>query len=286
MSREHRRKMQREKEPLAQKARALHPAQLSHNPKTAKATELGIDSCLAVILALAPFGYQMLGFPSSQLVGVVSWLVCLFFVYRICWILTDGRFSTCKRYFIAGIPTLFVAFVLAVPVRRKAQVLNLEAQQAEVYQNLKFSVELPPHVHPRLSMFSVSNWGHTNIGKHEISCEMNLLVLEYNTVGNSAGMAKFSDAELAASGGTQSDPCLAQPEFPQESAPLCFDVTVNFSYALETQPSVQKLKSTRFVGFMHGDIFAWSEEPVGQQESYCMAALQARDERRRKNSNK
>jgi hypothetical protein len=152
-------------------------------------------------------------------------------------------------------------------------------EQEDVYRNLKFGVDLPSGVHPRLSMFSVSNWGKENIGAHEIACEMNLLVLEFNLVQNGEGVAKFSEAPLVASGGTQSDACLSPLGYPPESTPLCFDVTINFSYVLETQPAVKKLKSTRFVGFPRGGVFSWTEQPAGQQTSYCVEAQKAREDR-------
>ncbi len=158
------------------------------------------------------------------------------------------------------------------------QVRPLIDKQADVYHGLELSVDLPPGEHPLRSLFLVKNRGHWDIGKHSISCEQNLLVSTSHTVVNGGGEVHVSESPLLAGGGTQSDPCLLVSTAPPNSIPICYDVTLSFSYALVDDPLTQKKKETRFLGFATTNYFRWSEQPVGQQASYCDSALKQRDE--------
>jgi hypothetical protein len=221
--------------------------------------------------------------PRKVWLGLLCWFAGIVITAWTLWSFPYwGQHHWLRRIFTVILGGLMTVF--AVVQYHGEPLRTLEEQQEDVYHNLKFGVDLRPGEHPSYSEFSVTNWGRTNIGKHEIACEINLMVLERNTVQNSEGERSSSDAPLTAAGGTQSDQCLSTIGFPPESTPICYDITVNFSYSLETQPSVSKAKSTRFWGFMRGGSFGWSEQPTGQKGSYCTEARKQRDFQRSKAS--
>jgi hypothetical protein len=128
-SKEERRKQQREKEreanlqkeqrqPVPTLPQGLSPLP-GNDPRTSRKRELHLDGSLAVILALAPFGWQMLGFPNAPIAGVILWSVCIFFVGRICWIITDNL-KRRKRWAISiAIPVALIV-MLWKPVSHRA----------------------------------------------------------------------------------------------------------------------------------------------------------------------
>jgi hypothetical protein len=71
--------------------------------------EIKIDIPVAFVLALFPFGYQMLGLTNSPAVGVASWLACAGLLGRILWVALAGkRFK--KSIFIV-LPAIIVLLV-------------------------------------------------------------------------------------------------------------------------------------------------------------------------------
>src|SRR5713226_7916900 len=91
--------------------------------------ELKIHIPLAVLLALAPFGYENFDLPHSKAVGLTSWAVCLIILGRIAWIRSKSRTDiTFKhssdltwwrrqviKYDIAGIDAYFASLEIPVP---------------------------------------------------------------------------------------------------------------------------------------------------------------------------
>lgn len=90
--------------------------------------EVKIDALLAILLALAPVGYENLDLPHSKAVGFVAAIVCLVLLIRIAWILmrrttvpfkNASEFSWWRRqvikHDISGIREYFVSLDIPVP---------------------------------------------------------------------------------------------------------------------------------------------------------------------------
>lgn len=85
-----------------------------------RTTELRIDGSLTVILAIFPFGWQMLGFPNAPMLGIVSWATCLALAARVVWLACDKRMRA-KWRIVSAISIPCAAFALVVqwhPVQR------------------------------------------------------------------------------------------------------------------------------------------------------------------------
>jgi hypothetical protein len=81
--------------------------------------ELRIDGSLTVLLGLLPFGWQMLGFPNAPIAGVCSWAVCLVFLWRIIWIITENHLGCRSRHVVSGLVPMLLVFLLWSPVSRQ-----------------------------------------------------------------------------------------------------------------------------------------------------------------------
>jgi len=104
--------------------------------QTDRKLELRIDGSLTVVLALIPFGYQMLGFPNASIVGLCSWAVSLVFIWRIVWLVTEPI----GAYWRLSLPSVLVLTIIAAiwsPVSRRilGQVLPPD-----------FPHNTPPHI--------------------------------------------------------------------------------------------------------------------------------------------
>jgi hypothetical protein len=103
---------------------------LPTNALPPKAEPLGINGSLAVILTVFPFGYQHLGLPNSPIIGLACWIVGLCLVWRLGWIVTEGKISKNYRHAVSAFITLTVALTLWVPVSQ--QITKITPKTASV----------------------------------------------------------------------------------------------------------------------------------------------------------
>lgn len=87
--------------------------------------ELKIGLSLDIILALVPFGYQLLGLPNAPVVGVICWAVCLVVLGRIIW-------GFAHRLSLSIIVPLVLAAALWVPVTRGILSAKMPAAKIEI----------------------------------------------------------------------------------------------------------------------------------------------------------
>lgn len=80
---------------------------------------------MGAILALGPFGYQLLSLPNAPVVGIICWAICLLLVGRVTWVIAH-------RLALAIIVPLVLAAVLWVPVSRSVASANMPTAKIEI----------------------------------------------------------------------------------------------------------------------------------------------------------
>jgi len=122
-TRAERAKIQREKERIFKlsKEQQVQPplAPSTKDVQTGRRRELQIDGSLTVILALFPFGWQMLEFPNAKLVGLLSWSVCLLFTGRLVWVVLRDRLSSPWKWVASAAIPIFVACLAWGPISHR-----------------------------------------------------------------------------------------------------------------------------------------------------------------------
>lgn len=154
------------------------------------------------------------------------------------------------------------------------------AEQDEVFQHLLLQVHPIPGQNAEDSNFSVTNNGATEIGYHELWCQINYAVYENGgVVIESEATIKASSARLRAGGDTQSAACLSpysgfnvtgKGEVPL----MCADVTFYINYVVGTQPREPRRKESRFVTHINPYgyrqmVYTWVGQPVDSTDSFC-----------------
>ena len=165
-----------------------------------------------------------------------------------------------------------VSLLSVMIVMRWFLVSTLEDQQTDVYNKLSAQAFLPPSGDPHGTMFTITNGGNTTIGgQHEIMCFVNLVTDRLGGTTRHIGQIHtLSSVRILPGGDARSDPCL---NVTIHEGANCFDVTVLFSYVLETQPADVKQKRFRFVAIVNGVRFMWNRQPVELRQSYCEGFL-------------
>ncbi len=144
---------------------------------------------------------------------------------------------------------------------------TLRAQQEDVYQNLSARAELPAPGDVMSSFFVISNGGKTRIG-HSDNCGIHLIVGENRGSVSSLGVMQLTNGgSLGPGGEAQSIQCFNNI-FGFVGTVACADVEIRVQYALETEPTVQKEKFFRFVGYRSANQFVFvPEPPSGKNDS-------------------
>jgi hypothetical protein len=184
---------------------------------------------------------------------------------------------------ICGGAFISIGYVMQWLLRTK-----LEEQRNDVYQHLTSGHDVLSVVYgdPMSTMFSVTNGGLYDISKNnQLTCYVKYAAgnnekthvdnftsgylnkkMHYYPGFDSVIMPRAES--ILKSGDTESSPCLSYLHFVEGTR--CVDMTLIFSYALETQPNLQQKKMFRLVTVRdsRGE-FRWSGEPLEDQRNFC-----------------
>jgi hypothetical protein len=185
---------------------------------------------------------------------------------------------------VSGVTFISIGYIMQWLLLAK-----LDEQRTDVYQHLTGNHYLLSNAYddPMFTMFSVTNGGKVDISKnHQMTCYTRSAVgnddtshfanftsgyfnhkMAYYPGFNSVRLPP-SDSLVRSSGDSEATPCLSYYHFAHGAR--CVDMTLIFSYSLETQPDFTQQKLFRYVAIKggHGE-FAWSGEPVDDQRNFC-----------------
>lgn len=169
---------------------------------------------------------------------------------------------------------------------------HLEKEQEDAFRNITADARMPPSNDGFQSTFTVTNGSGLSVGKHNVTCVMNLIVgaNKASIRGMTATMdpsGKFMALNATEPtyiqsplepGGSDSETCLASFEFP--SGADCLDVTILFTYFLVSQNDSRRVKTFRFTarrGGRIGNSLVWDKQSVNLSPSPCEAYLPGGD---------
>jgi hypothetical protein len=144
-------------------------------PAMSKEAEVGI------LLALFPFGWEMLGLPHSKIVGIVCWSVCAIIALD----LANKRFSIAKHP--AAKPLVFVVLmnVLAVIAGRYTKMVPTNAESLPTETSQPSTGKPTPHVSSKVAYPWVSaNYAHVENGEPVRAVSINYSVLNWPTTND------------------------------------------------------------------------------------------------------
>lgn len=159
---------------------------------------------------------------------------------------------------------VFVSMIFLVYQRR------LKKEQDDIKSKLSVQAFIPSSRNVLRTGISVINSGGIELKEHTIQCFLRRVV--YAPYGGITGVGMQTTlplkSNLRAYGDGETSYCIAGIQsFPPDTHPICADLTVTVSYALETQPHVAETKQFRFVA--GGEDFVYRQQRVEYPGDYC-----------------
>jgi hypothetical protein len=170
---------------------------------------------------------------------------------------------------------LFIACILLVGIRHS----QLTYQEDDVFYNLAGKIDLPDSKINIDSPFTITNNGHSEIGRHALFCQIvsgrsrPSQGIGVNSDRNRVVFLPENGVPISSDGDAESQDCfnnpatgtyVAGPNVPM----VCLDVIFGIQYALTSQPKVYKQKSFRYVS-EQGNGYRWLSLPLLTKVSPC-----------------
>jgi hypothetical protein len=210
---------------------------------------------------------------SAMLFRFVGLLVCALWLSLDIGIwLSKSTFSKFVKHWLFCAATC-LCFVLAMRAMEGILISALTEEQDDVFQKLTAIATVPPSGETSKSFFTFTNGGKTDIGMHQVSCNVGRIISISNKSvwTGSPDSSVFEDFPInfpiRSGGDAQSTTCLYRL-FKDWEPISCADVRVRIRYSLVTQPTLIKQKEFRFVMQKILDQ-NWHPEPVDLPEPFC-----------------
>jgi hypothetical protein len=241
---------------------------------------------IVIATAITITGHSYMAIRSVALLACALWVALDMGIY-----LSEKKWALCSKAitFSAAWSLLFCG---AMGIMYWFTASTLEDQRSDVFAKLTAAAYFSPGGDPFFSSFTVTNGGSTDIGKHVMGCQMNLVVSSDGSAATGPGFVSIVgntshirntleqlpeiETPILSGGDAQTDTCLSPVGL--GGSVECMDVNVHLLYFLATQPNTKQVKVFRFVaerGLRAGDQLVWHNQPVLSKQSYCLPFYRA-----------
>lgn len=149
---------------------------------------------------------------------------------------------------------------------------RLEDDREEVERNLSIIAQMPDNQDIHKIRATMINNGQQDIASHhQILCRVNRMNLQNgSTVTNVGWGASQSPAVIQKHGDGESDACLkGSPDWGENNAVICMDMTVEIDFSLVMQPSILMTKRVRLVASGDKSDFLFYQQPLESTDNFC-----------------